>query len=147
MSRWSLGLIAFVLSLVLSASALPAYAGTAFGAIVSFSAGSYNYLGKSAVVTGTNSATGDAYTAPNGFTANSGWLGSTGRLFTSAGSLSCQSVARYNSGTYPSGYYWITRSCTRGYGGNWYSAGISSGWNGSGSYVLRSHPRSPNQSS
>ncbi|MFJ4170773.1 hypothetical protein ACIPY3_14790 [Paenarthrobacter sp. NPDC089714] len=58
-----------------------------------------------------------------------GWAGARGRLFTSDNYLSCEGVNSYNpsQGSLAESY-----SCYRYQPYNWYSWGVSRGWNGSG---------------
>lgn len=79
----------------------------------------------------------------NGGGTTAGWAGARGRLFTSGGSLSCESSNTYNSTT---GQPANPSSCVRYTAGAWYSYGVALGWNGSGYTSLYTY-QSPNQNS
>jgi hypothetical protein len=77
-----------------------------------------------------NQAGAYTYNGPNSGSIAAGWAGANGRLFTSGGSLSCESGWGYSTSTitYPS--FYGRRSCMRTQSGTWYSYGVTRHWNG-----------------
>lgn len=114
------------------AAAVPAYAGVASGNVGFYTVAGNQYRNYATIVTSTNSARASTNTGPDNFTAPAGWVGSRGRLFTSGGALSCEGGNVYSSTSMVKYQYLTGTSCTRSYGGTWYSYGVSLGWNGSG---------------
>jgi hypothetical protein len=136
---------AFLVSF-LAAVPIGASAGTASSSVGSFSSGGHSYTNQAVIHTSTGSASAQTLTAPSGYTAPAGWVGSRGRLFASGGTLSCESSNLYSTGSLVSGQYWSQYSCTRTTTGAWYSYGVSLVWNGSGYNSVYTF-QSPNQNS
>ena len=122
-------------------SFLAAFAPAALAGVVTGSTGQSTVAGRAyhnsatiATYPGSNhQASALTNTAPWGFTAPAGWVGSQGRLFKSAGgALYCAGSTSYNGSSSASGTFSSGSSCIVHIASAWYSYGISYGWNGNG---------------
>lgn len=123
-----------------------AFAGNAYSAIGYATVGGRQYENRAAIYTTTGTARAETQVGTTYVTAQPGWLGARGRLFTSGGALSCESSTVYNSTSYAAGTRFGTQSCVRTYSGTWYSYGVTPLWNNSG-YSPYYTLLSPNQNS
>lgn len=140
---------AFAVSFMAGVTPTVANAGIATSTVGSFSVAGNNYRNFARIATyptSNHQASAFTHTAPNGFTAPVGWVGSRGRLFTSGGALSCEGINTYNPSSLASGSYHVAVSCIRNQVGTWYSYGVSRAWNGSGYNSVYTF-LSPNQNS
>lgn len=67
---------------------------------------------------------------PTNTSAPAGWIGVNDRLFTSSGSMICESGFKYSSSSTPVNVVFSALSCSRK-PGTWQSYGVSRAWNGS----------------
>lgn len=114
-----------------------------------YSVNGKNYVNwATAVVLYAGQASGYTAVGPtSGSSIPAGWESARGRMFTESGSLYCESGNVHNGSTVNYGSYTSASSCTRyGSGFNFYSYGVTQGWNGS-SYSSYFTFKSPNQTS
>jgi hypothetical protein len=108
-----------------------AFAGNADGARAVFTVNGQSYVDYSTILTSSGSEYANTATGPSSGTVATGYLGSRGRLFNDAGTMQCQSAIAYNTQSLVAGQYW-NGQCANSLHGNFYSYGVSFGWNGSG---------------
>jgi hypothetical protein len=129
--------------LVAGLGAQAASAGTATSANGYSTIHGHQYVTRAYVTTSTKQAYAGTVNVWSSGSTTAGWAGSRGRLFTSAGKLSCEGSTMYNRAN---GSQITGLSCTRTTTGAWYSYGVAQGWTGSGYQSFYTF-KSPNQNS
>lgn len=119
-----------------------ASAGSAYSSYGYYTVDGHQYENQAEIVTVSDYAEALTYNQWTTETQPAGWAGARGRLFTSGGSLKCQSAIVYNfsDDTMAEGY------CSSSTHGAWYSYGVAYGFTGSGYQPFYTFI-SPNQNS
>ena len=134
---------ALAVSFMASFGATSAYAGNAASSSSYPVVGGATFRNWATVNTATNYAISSTLMGHDDGSTPVGHAGARGRLFTSGGSLRCESSNQYNSTTTS---FAAGTSCNAGTSGTWYGYGVAYGWNGS-AYSAYYTFQTPNQSS
>lgn len=132
----------FAAAFLTGLGAQSALAGTAQSDTGYYTAGGTQFKNAAIIATAPGQAQALTVTERSSGSTPAGWAGSRGRLFTSAGALSCEGTTTYNT----AGNQAHGASCSRSTHGTWYSYGVSEAWNGSGYNPFYTF-LSPNQNS